>query len=76
MAVKRCNYSYEKLNECMLGMMGRLADKGGYTMERAKNSVQDARLLFHILDDDKDLAKVLIQEGHEAMNRAKEKENV
>lgn len=76
MAVKRCNYSYERLNECMLGMMGRLANKDGYSMERAKNSVQDARLLFHILNDDKDLAKVLIQEGHEAMNRAQENENV
>lgn len=71
--MKRCNYTYDRLNECMLGMMGRLSDKEGYSMQRAKNSVQDARLLFHILSEDKDLAKVLIQEGHEALERAKEK---
>lgn len=73
MATKRCNYTYEHINECMLGMMGRLADKDGYSMQRAKDSVQDVRLLMHILDEDKDLAKVLIQEGHEALGRAKEK---
>ena len=73
MAIRRCNYTYERINECMLGMMGRLADKEGYSMQRAKDSVQDVRLLLHILDGDKDLAKVLIQEGHEALERAKEK---
>lgn len=75
MAVPRCNYSYDKLEEAMMGMLVCFVKEEGYTSERVINSYSDFQMLMNLLKTEKGVAKVLIAEGRKMLAKGKELSN-